>query len=609
MVSRWSPVPTKDSREDVNGRMAPARRDASRVTLRMVILPGEKPRVVQRKLAEEAELEFDPETGTVVEDLRKSPRPFRWWVPYGCGHVGRVRVHRPGQGGTVRGRDCGGRGCLPCHRRKLQTSSAAVDLLRVRRDERVYLVTLTPDRPVRTVEEAGAFLSRVRAFLREWEQDHGLGAGWWTAEVTVGEGRSRVRCPVADVPPPALAGMVRRGWSEEAAARVHRMHQDHGPGCHLCSGTGYLPTVHLHAHAVVVARAGWVGRRGDCPPALADRLYLYGRHGGLQSMVEAHGLGRASRTDVARKGKRAAQSYLGKVVRRYVSKVTKEVDYRASQLTAEVASIYYGTRRSRGSHGRLYGARVRQTDATAVARWEPGHVQPEAEPSAAAAVAAGGDGQAAQSRAGVVPTLPVASLALGWRALAALLEAGDLALVVPGAEEVPEDGGPPEAAPGLVPHTQLAPEPGGHRTCDLWHLDRGRWSPRPAPVVQGDRLSPGWRGAPAVPDGAWWTRELRSGLLVGRGGSCLYLHGADVFDAPEVVARAADARDHRDRVRRDRGRRDRRQDDGPPPRLPDQWRPVVLDWWTARRFQTRSRRLASSEAVFDSVRKPAPEFG
>lgn len=322
---------------------------------------------------------------TTKKSEKVEGRPVKWWPPYLCRVCGSILI-----GKQVKGDRCKSRGCLECHRRSLgKYLLPATDVVR-QEGERMYAVVLAPP-PVRTREDVATFLSSVRGMMRDWEQQYGLGASWWVAEVVEKVDdpafpRTEIPCPVRTYEPSAeeYARMPK-----DVAAELRAMHRDCGEGgeCHLCDGTGYLPGVHLHVHVAVVCRAFWFGTgESPPPPSGADKWEDFGGLG-WGGFVKKHEVGVGRVEPLRTRG--GLGGYLTKACLHYMSKSSgqrvghgakdREQDWASSQRGAELAQAVYGTERAREKNGRAQGLGRRCRDAALVVQRRPGHRPDRAE--------------------------------------------------------------------------------------------------------------------------------------------------------------------------------------------------------------------------------------
>lgn len=230
--------------------------------------------------------------------------------------------------------------------------------------ESAYHVRLTPAQgKANDLDQVAEFFKSVRAFFRDWRENHGLGAGWWVAECKVREmGHSMIRCPHRTWPEDIA------DWPEELQLAVkHRTIDCEAGKCYLCRGTGKLRDVHLHVHAVLYAKPFWFGQ-GEAPPPPEGKPSWEDFHGqGFPGLVKKHGLGN-SQPEVIRSANGCA-TYITKSALTYISKVQGDVDWNVSQLDAELAAAVYQGQIHRGKIGRAYGVSLSERDASKVYEW------------------------------------------------------------------------------------------------------------------------------------------------------------------------------------------------------------------------------------------------
>jgi hypothetical protein len=232
----------------------------------------------------------------------------------------------------------------------------SADIIGVPDEMAAYFVTMGA-RPVATHDDVDEFLSAVRRVLRRWEQADGLHAAWMVSEVTVKDGHTEMDCPVCTAPPQV------EEWPREVAEVVQAVHRGRGieGRCHVCDGVRKLPKVHLHVHLIVIAAPfSWgVG--------VQPGMWAFPGDLGLRAVIREEGL---EHLDVELlRDVHDAKRYLSKVAKMYLSKAAKTTVAGPSwwtgegnaQRTAEVASLVYGRRRSRGTYAAAYGLRVHRT--------------------------------------------------------------------------------------------------------------------------------------------------------------------------------------------------------------------------------------------------------
>lgn len=488
-------------------------------------------------------------------------RRYRWWKPYGCRSAAGVRVD-----GVQLGAACRARGCIECHPVALREMMTGLDVVELRPGERAYSVRFTSTARVMTRADVADFLRRVRQLMREWEQEHGLGAGWWVAEVVVkpDEGRTRIRCPVRLAAP--QAGELDR-WRPEAQRVVRETLEDcqSGTACLLCDGTGWLPAVHLHAHAVLFARPFWFGEGPGDPARLPPGCEAWQsfRGGGFADFYRRHGLGNSQAENLRTKG--GAAAYITKAARIYLSKVSRDRDHQAEQRAAMVASAIYGRERHRGTHGRAYGVRSRSVNPARDVRLG-GKAPPSTVPllDQAPALLAARDQwrQAARLRQAVAevtepeptPLVVVEAATVGARALEQL--SGETF------------GSPGDPSGDTVATVRPAAGVGGGSTSARWAPDVCLWHDDGTPAGPaprwGFRAADVWNGAPVVPPWGWWSCATPHGLVIGRGQVACLLADARDTDARTWVTRAATFREEQRRQRR-AAKAGGRDTGGPPP--------------------------------------------
>lgn len=506
---------------------------------------------------------------------RRAAAPVAWWLPLGCKRGGAVLV-----GGVKAGASCGARGCLWCHRTKLTQHVEGANLLPRIGDERGYHVRFTPTERAMTREDVADFLRRVRGLLREWQQEHGLGACWWVAEVVERDGFSNIECPRRTKPQGSWLWKYDQGTRdlvEREHARCDLAHElPQAERCRLCHGTGRLPLVHLHVHVVMWAKPFWFG---DSTDPRASQFHRF-RHGeGFAGFYKRHGLG-SSRAEKIRTTA-GAIAYISKACLLYVAKGAevakaadgktgkrkrRDVDHDGSQRGAELAAAVYGLERHRGKLGRAYGVKLRQRDAGRCDGFTPGEAPAGEMGPARAAACPGGvatlavrrqakrKALALQRARGLGPAPAPSQLVqialVGVRAAAVLnLEVGEgsdfgadeapakrdqakrKGTSVPVETQVARKGNGPSAsedgadvAEGLAPSVVLVDQDGGERE---------------ASRVTGGNIAKAWIGTPVIPAGEWWYSWATDGLLVGRGDVCtlLPLSGLEGQDREKLRAR------------------------------------------------------------------------
>lgn len=465
---------------------------------------------------------------------RRMHSPCAWWLPYGCRRASAVLV-----GGVRQGATCGARGCLWCHRRKLEQHVAPANLLPVPEGEVARALRFTPEGGrVITREDVRQFLRRIRAMFREWQQEHGLGAAWWVAEVVekADEGYSEIPCPRSVKPEDRWLWKFDRE-TREIVEELHlrcdlEQFLDPEERCDLCHGTGYLPLVHLHVHAVVHARPFWYG--DDTRPDDAERFHTFRNGEGFAGFYRRHGLGNSFAEAI--RCEAGSVAYIAKAACQYMAKLDPEgrrqVDHDGSQRSAELAAAVYGTERHRGKHGRAYGLRLRQRDAGRVdgfcageaplgecgparARQGPGGVKRAEERRRAAQKA-----RAMTRERGlgpeVQPSQLVQLLGVGVRAAEALglvLDGGGEGTSVPKETQVAREGRGGRVSEHGATAEELA-------SSVVIVDDHG---PRAAQRLAGGAVAQAWRGVSVVGAADWWFRWVQAGLLVGRGDVCTLL--------------------------------------------------------------------------------------
>lgn len=358
--------------------------------------------------------------------------PWAYWRTHECETTTVIRRHRTGRVARRPSR-CRASGCPTCHAARRASSMAGLDGLTPAPGLRWYLATVTPpvairrlgdvpsdtcDRTtvrVQVTEADGRTRTRTRAACgrtgkpgpcdcarrarygcgpdddpretRDWYLDQLRGLigeaqrqGIWAGAYVVLEaatGGDRGRGDASEVGCPYRA----RWWASEppdVQLRGQELEDACRAGvCEVCEGTGRIPGAHLHAHLLLLARPFWYGRGQVSSLDTAWKRALAGFDledgrgpAGFRDFAESRGFQVFDFQAVSDAD--AARAYAAKLVRGYISKVSK-----GQRADGALLAAWMQGRRSSWATGALYGlsgAEVRSLG------WETIGLDPELPP-------------------------------------------------------------------------------------------------------------------------------------------------------------------------------------------------------------------------------------
>ena len=325
---------------------------------------------------------------TTVSTGNETPYGSGWWKPLGCRSMrGSIRMN----GGIFAPR-CGNRSCHDCHVRNLYNFMAPAKDLKKNPGNRLYSCVLTPRKRIETHKDVQSFLDAVRRLCRKWERTHGAEYGYWVAECVPKpeEGLTNIPCPVRAYDLPDAEDMENKYHLDAIQNMIEVKHACHeGKWCPYCNGTGYLPKVHLHVHLALSAPPFYYGE-GEVPQDDRDWDWIKCDFNGqgFYGFVNGEGLG-VSRAQ-SLKSKEGIAGYLSKACIQYFSKGSEtkrklklvdlsfdaekwcnetgsvddigSVDWANTQRGSMIASAIYGNLRHRGTFGKAYGTKIKNTD-------------------------------------------------------------------------------------------------------------------------------------------------------------------------------------------------------------------------------------------------------
>jgi len=231
----------------------------------------------------------------------------------------------------------------------------------------MYGIIMTPPGRVKTQDDATNFLKNVRKVFRSWERSAaGIGAAFWVAECVVkwNEDPTQIPCPVQHSRPTFKESQVMNSEAKQAIETTIEECKS-GGNCVYCRGRGVLPSVHLHAHAVVISDPFSYSSNVEG----TYKQDFNGRH--FEGLCEENGLGH-QKIEVLR-GTAGMIEYIAKSMLVYISKGTRvekgeslkgsSVDWDMSAKDNLIASAIYGNSKAKGKNGRAYGVKASRKDA------------------------------------------------------------------------------------------------------------------------------------------------------------------------------------------------------------------------------------------------------